>query len=91
MIAYDVWLSVKSIKGFRHKNYKTVCRRIQALYQQGWLTVVGKRATKPSGNSPIFGLTLKAKAALKFGEKGIDEYLQTASDEKLLKFIEALE
>jgi len=91
MIPYDVWLSVKSIKGFRHKRYKTVCRRIQALHQQGWITVAGKRATKPSGSSSLFELTLKAKAALKFSEKTIDEYLQTASDEQLLKFIQALE
>jgi hypothetical protein len=91
LIPYDVWLSVKSTKGFRHKSYKTVCRRIQALHKQGWIKVAGKRATKPSGTSSLFDLTLKAKAALRFSEKSLDDYLQTASDEQLLKFIEALE
>ncbi|MGD6933325.1 MAG: hypothetical protein ACQCN5_03875 [Candidatus Bathyarchaeia archaeon] len=91
LIPYDVWLSVKSIKGFRHTNYKTVCRRVRSLYQQGWITAVGIRATKPSGNGSLFELTLKGKAALRFSEQNIDDYLQTATDMQLLKFIEALE
>jgi hypothetical protein len=91
LISYDVWLSVKSIKGFRHTRYKTICRRIQTLHQQNWIKTLGSRATKASGNSPLYTLTLKAKAALKFSEQSIDEYLQKATDEQLTKFIEVLE
>jgi hypothetical protein len=91
LIPYDIWLTIRATKGFRHKPYKTVCRRIQTLHQQNWITITGTRATKPSGNSPLYTLTLKAKAALKLCEKTLDEYLQTATEQQLSKFIEALE
>jgi len=91
MITYDIWLSVKSTKGFRHTRYKTVCRRIHTLHQQNWINITGSRATKASGNSPLYTLTLKTKAALKFSEQSIDDYLQKATDEQLSKFIEVLE
>ena len=88
MIPYDVWRLVKVTKGFRHTCYKTVCRRIQKLQQQGWLTKKGQRVTKSSGSSQFYELTLRAKAALELDRKDIEEYLQTASDEQLIKFIE---
>jgi DNA-binding PadR family transcriptional regulator len=91
LIPYDVWLSVRSIKDFRHEHYRTVCRRIHAIYEQGYLIVVGRRDTKPAGNSPLYTLTLKAKAALKLNKQSIDDYLQTATDKQLQKLIEALQ
>jgi DNA-binding PadR family transcriptional regulator len=91
MISYDIWLTIRATKGFRHKPYKTVCRRIRALHQQNWLTITGTRATKPLGTSPLYTLTLKAKVALKLREKTLDEYLQTAPEQQLSKLLEALE
>ena len=90
LIPYDVWLIVKANKGFRHIEHKTVCRRMQALKQQGWVAQKGKRHTKPSGDGQLYELTLRGKAALRLDEKSIEEFLQTASDEQLLKLIEAL-
>jgi DNA-binding PadR family transcriptional regulator len=90
MIPYDIYLTIKATKGFRHKPYKTICRRIHNLHQQQWLTITGTRNTKPSGTSPLYTLTLKAQAALKLSTKTLDEYLQTATEQQLTKLIEAL-
>jgi len=69
LIPYDVWLFVKSIKGFRHTEHKTVCRRMQALEQQGWIVQKGARPTKPCGDSLLYELTIRGKAALRLDKK----------------------
>jgi hypothetical protein len=89
LIPYDVWLLVKATKDFRHTPYKSVCRRMQALEQQSWITKSGKRLTKPAGVSDLYQLTLKAEAALRLAEKTIDGLLETATDEQLLHLIQA--
>ena len=88
LIPYDVWLIVKGIKGFRHRDAKTVYRRMEALERQGWITKVGNRPTQPGWPSELYEITLRGKAALKLDEKSIEEFLRTATDEQLLKFID---
>jgi predicted transcriptional regulator len=90
LIPYDIWLRVKAIKGFRHTRHKTVCRRVQSLLEQGFITIKGKRDTKPSGSAHLYVLSIKGQAALKLSEKTMDEVLESATDEQLLKLIEAL-
>lgn len=91
LIPYDVWLSVKAIKGYKHTRYKTICRRMHVLAQQGWIAQTGKRPTRSSGHGQLYDLTLKGRAAFILGEKSIEVFLQVATDEQLLKLIEALE
>jgi chromosome segregation and condensation protein ScpB len=90
LIAYDVWLTTKTIKGFRHTPYRSICRRIQALEQQNWITKKGKRPIRPTGTSDLYEITPKAKAALYLSEKTMDTFLETAPEEKLLQLIETL-
>ncbi len=85
--AYDVWRSVKSCKGFKHENSKTVYRRIDALHKESWIRQKGTRPAKVQGESRLYELTLKGKAALKLGEESIEEFLSTATEEQLAKFI----
>ncbi len=89
LIAYDVLLQLKGIKGFRNTDSGTVYRRMQALEKQGWITQKGTRPTQPGWDSALYELTLRGKAALKLDEKSIEDFLRTATDEQLLKFIEA--
>ena len=89
LIAYDVWLQLRGIKGFRHIDSRTVYRRMQALEQQGWTAQKGTRPAKPGWDSTLYELTLKGKAALKLDEKSIEDFLRTATDEQLLKFIDS--
>ena len=76
------------MKGFRHCDSKTIYRRISALEQGGWITQNGSRLAKVQGNSALYELTFKGKAALKLDDKSIEEFLSTATDEQLARFID---
>ena len=88
LIAYDVWRQLKAIKGFKRINSKTAYRRMEALEQQGLIGQKGTRLGKRGGDKILYELTLRGKAALRLDEKNIEEFLQTATDEQLLKFID---
>jgi DNA-binding PadR family transcriptional regulator len=88
LIAYDVWRQLKAIKGFKHIDSKTAYRRMEALEQQGWIAQKGTRLGKRGGDKILYELTLRGKAALRLDEKNIEEFLQTATEEQLLKFID---
>jgi DNA-binding PadR family transcriptional regulator len=90
LIAYDVWRQLKAIKGFKHIDSKTAYRRMDALEQQGLIAQKGTRLGKRGGDKILYELTLRGKAALRLDEKSIEKFLQTATDEQLLKFIDLL-
>jgi DNA-binding PadR family transcriptional regulator len=85
---YDVFLLIRNMKGFRHRDSKTIYRRMNALEQGGWLAQNGSRPSKVLGDSLLYELTLKGKAALKLDQKSVEEFLDTANEEQLLKFLE---
>jgi chromosome segregation and condensation protein ScpB len=85
-----LFLEIKSMRGFRHRDSKTVYRRIDTLVGEGWIAEKGSRPAKVQGESMLYGLTLKGRAALKLDEKSIEEFLQTNTDGQLLKFLELL-
>jgi DNA-binding PadR family transcriptional regulator len=87
LIAYDVLLQLRAIKGCRHVDSKTVYRRIQALEKQGWIAQTGTRQAQPGWDSTLYELTLRGKAALKLDAKNIEEFLKTATDEQLQTFL----
>jgi DNA-binding PadR family transcriptional regulator len=86
---YDVFLEIRNTKGFKHKDSKTVYRRMDALNKEGWIAKKGTRPAKVQGESILYEVTMKGKAALKLDQKNIEDFFQTATDEQLLKFIEA--
>jgi DNA-binding PadR family transcriptional regulator len=88
MTKYDIFLEIRSMKGFRHKNSKTIYRRIEALAEEGWIAKNGTRPGKVQGTSVLYEATLKGKAALKLDEKNIERFLKTATEEQLTKFID---
>jgi hypothetical protein len=79
------------MKGFRHRDSKTIYRRIDALATDGWIAQNGTRPAKVQGDSVLYMLTLQGKAALKLDEKSVDEFLKTATNDKLAKFIDIFE
>mgnify|MGYP000238803989 CR=1 FL=1 len=85
---YDVFLEIRKIKGFKHEDSKTIYRRMEVLNQGGWISQRGTRPAKVQGESTLYELTLRGKAALKLDEKSIEEFLNTAANEQLSKFIE---
>jgi DNA-binding PadR family transcriptional regulator len=84
---YDVYLQIRRIRGLKRKNSKTVYRRMEALSQEGWITQNGTRPAKVKGDSILYELTLKGKAALRLEERSIEEFLKIATDEQLALFI----
>jgi DNA-binding PadR family transcriptional regulator len=84
---YDIFLEIRKIKGFKHEDSKTIYRRIGALNKEGWIHQKGTRPAKVQGESRLYELTLKGKAALNLDEKSIEEFLRTATEEQLAKFI----
>jgi hypothetical protein len=62
---------------------------MDALNKGDSITLKGTRPAKVQGEAILYELTPKGKAALKLDEKSTEGFLQTASDEQLLKFNEA--
>ena len=89
LIPYDVSLNVKRTKDFMHTDTNTVYRRMEAQEEQGWIVVVGNRPTQPGWCSDLYGITLRGKAALRLDEWNIEDFLRTATDEQLLKLLDA--
>jgi len=89
LATYDIYLKVRRIRGLKHKYSKTVYRRMFALNHDGWITQNGTRPAKVKGDSILYEVTLKGKAALKLDQKSIEDFLRTATNEQMLKFIEA--
>ncbi len=89
LIAYDIWIHIRRIKGFRHISARTVYRRLQALKKQGWIAEKGTRPTKPGWDSALYELTLRGKAALMLDEKSIEDFLHVSTEEQIQKFLEA--
>jgi DNA-binding PadR family transcriptional regulator len=85
---YDIFLEIRKIKGFKHEDSKTIYRRIGALNKEGWIVQKGVRPAKVQGESILFELTLKGRAALKLDEKSVEEFLRTATKVQLLTFID---
>jgi hypothetical protein len=61
---------------------------MQALEQQGMDSSERNQTSKTRRGSTLYELTLKGKVALKLDEKGIEDFLRTATHEQLLKFID---
>lgn len=87
---YDLFLVVKSAKGFRNKDVKTIYRRVDVLEKGGWIAKEGEKLTKPGWPSELYKITLKGKAALKLDQKSIEAFLENAADEQLATLIDLL-
>jgi DNA-binding PadR family transcriptional regulator len=87
---YDVYLEIRKIKGFKHEDSKTVYRRIDVLNKEGWIAQEGTRPAKVKGELVLYELALKGKAAIKLDYKNIEEFLKTATNDQLKKFIDLL-
>jgi DNA-binding PadR family transcriptional regulator len=87
---YDVYLRVHRLKGSRNVDSKTVYRRMDALNCEGMIAQNGMRPAKVQGESILYRLTLKGEAALRLDEKNMEDFLKTATDDQLKKFIALL-
>ena len=61
---------------------------MEALEQQGLIDQKGTRVGKRGGDKTLYALTLRGKASLRADEKSMEVFLQTATEEELLKFLD---
>lgn len=87
---YDLFKQIRIIKGFRHTKIQVVYRRVDALFQQGWLDTNGVRIAKAHFASPLYQLSERALAALEIDKTDLNELLNNASKVQLRKLIDAL-
>jgi DNA-binding PadR family transcriptional regulator len=85
---YDIYKQIHNMKGYKHFDSRTVYRRINALIGEGLIAKVGSRPGQVEGESVLYELTRKGKASLRADEKSMEVFLQTATEEKLLKFLD---
>jgi DNA-binding PadR family transcriptional regulator len=88
LIAYDAWHLIRAVKSFKRVDSKTAYRRMAALEQEGLIAEKGARLGKRGGEKTLYKLTLRGKAALKLDKKSINNFLRTATDEQLAKFLD---
>ncbi len=85
---YDMALEVRHVIEFKHTDINTVYRRMDALYEQDLISIVGKRPTKPGWPSELYIINPRGIAVLKLDI--VKEFVLTASYEELRKFNEAV-
>jgi hypothetical protein len=90
LTSYDVYLEIRRIKGFRHTKRQTIDKRVKALYAQGWIVQCGVRPAKAHFLSPLYTLSIRAKAALAFDKTDINHLIQTAPANYLQTIIDVL-
>jgi len=83
---YDMALEVRRVVEFKHTDKNTVYRRMDALHEQDYISIVGERPVKPGWPSELYALNERGKAALKLDKRSIEEFLLTASYGELRKF-----
>ncbi len=87
---YDIYKELRHLKEFRHVDYRTVTRRIQALLREKWIDERGSKLTQPGWDSIIYGLTVRAEAALALDKINLDSFLETVSDDQIQRLIDSL-
>ena len=83
----DVFHVLRKTKGFRGATSKTVCRRMDALNEEGYIAPSGKRPSAVQGECILYKTTRKGLAALRMDCRSGDEFLDTASEEELADFL----
>lgn len=91
LASYDIFREVKAIKGFRRKGRQNIDRRLKALFKQRWIEVGGTRTIRAQFSvSPLYGLSVRGRAAFELRKKDLNVFLQTAPEDQLQKLIDAL-
>ena len=90
LASYDIYLEVRRVKGFKHRKYQAIDRRLKILYEQGWLILDGAKKTKPGTEAPLYSLSSKGPAALEMDKVSREWFLSDASDELQKRMTELL-
>jgi len=87
---YDVCKRIKTKRGLKHTKYTNVNRRVRELKKSSYLQKVGARKTKAGFQTILYQMTARAYLAIILNELDLDNFIQTASEERALVTIAAL-
>jgi hypothetical protein len=90
LTSYDMYLAVRRIKGFRHVKWRSIDRRIKALYVQGWIIKRGTRLAKAHFLSPLYALDVRAQVALALDRIDLNIFIQVAPESGLELMVDLL-
>jgi len=81
---YDVWRRLRTQRDFTYIPYNTANRRVRALEDHGYIEKSGERKTKTGFAAKLYQLTARAYLAMLLKRIDIDEFIEKATDSKIL-------
>jgi hypothetical protein len=90
LTSYDMYLEIRRIKGFRHVKWRSIDRRIKALYAQGWILKCGTRLAKAHFLSPLYALDIRAQVAFALDRIDLNIFIQVAPESELEIMVDLL-
>jgi len=81
---YDLWRKLRTQRDFAYIPYNTVNRRVRALEEHGYIETSGERKTKTGFAVKLYQLTARAYLAMLLRRIDIDEFVEKATDFKIL-------
>jgi len=81
---YDVWRRLRIQRDFAYIPYNTVNRRVRALEEYGYIEKSGERKTKTGFVAKLYQLTARAYLAMLLKRIDLDEFIEKATDSKIL-------
>jgi len=88
--SYDIYLEVRRVRGFKHRTYRAVDRRLKKLHDEGWLFLDGVKKTKAGTEAPIYRLSSNGPTALEMDKVSREWFLSDASDKLQKRMTELL-
>lgn len=85
-----MYLEIRRIKGFRHAKRQSIDRRMKTLCEQDWIVKCGVRPAKAHFLSPLYTLSIRAKAALTLNKTDLNFFIQAAEESELEIIIDML-
>ncbi len=87
---WQVYKSVREIRGFRHLRYHVVNRRIRDLEQKRFIEVAKEKDSLQGQKVKYYQATTKAYLAFLLNAINLDQLLQSANDTDIITLLAAL-
>jgi DNA-binding PadR family transcriptional regulator len=81
---YDIWRKLRTQRDFTYIPYNTVNRRVRALEEYFYIKKSGERKTKTGFAAKLYQLTARAYLAVLLSRTNLHEFIEKASDDRIL-------
>lgn len=86
---YDLWRKLRAQRDFAYIPYNTVNRRVRALEEHSYIEKYGERKTKTGFAAKLYQLTSRAYLAVLLDRINLDDFMEKASEAKVLSVLTA--